>query len=338
MNTRRPYGSRSDDPWQNLRKPGGARRMRPPPSRREIERDAAEAEELLIRARVSLESGDLGEARSLAGEAVLLTPRSPEGFLIIADAQAAEGELDEAFDAYQRAERKAQRQGSEAAEFWREAVWGCARINLLLERLEAAAGDLRRLLAELEDQPSGVVQLLAEVYLRLGHPQRALEVVPDGEGRAEAHLLRALAFFDLERDAEAICECRLAFFHNLYLVAAVHGDEAPDHGLSDDAGLGNVEEAEEFGERLRRWFDARPEMVDRVVAVACLPGVIPEVRRAIEIGRLLGQALSEGEQQGLEAELATLRDPERIRVGSDELLSQLREDERDEEVDDPFPV
>lgn len=274
----------------------------------------------IARARDALQDGRMEEAQAAAGHAVREDRRRPEGYMLLGEIHARLGELQEAVTACQRAVQKARGLSEHdpgEEEPLARALKGLARVQLLGDHLEQAAGTLDAL-AGLKAAPSpGVHQLLGEVHLRLGRPDRALAELPSAPAWGpDSQVVRALALRELGREQEAIVHLWGALLENPWILPALRREEPPDPGpAAAGAAGGGPEPAADLVERMRPYLEARPDQEAWVLRLAATETVSGELA--------LVRSLLEGEGSGDDELLARLRDPRRCAAGAAGVLREL---------------
>ena len=208
-----------------------------------------------------------------------------------------------------------------------EALAGRAHCEWLLGNYELALGTLREG-ADLDaDWGEGMAQLRAELQLLLGRPDRTLEALDveraEGEVTADAVLVAAVAWLDRGREDRASECARRAFLGNLYLVAALLGEELPDFGLTHGTFEAGPEFALSATDRLAPYFESRPERVDDLVRIASTPTVRGEVESLIRTAQALNGESDPDQRRRLIARLSDLRNPSRLKAGTEAVLGEL---------------
>ncbi|HYC76980.1 MAG TPA: tetratricopeptide repeat protein, partial [Planctomycetota bacterium] len=288
-----------------------------PPEEGEIEARLLEAQETALH-------GDLKTALALAGEAVRLAPERPDGYLALGDLNLRFGDLLEARRSYEAAERKA---GSSRAVAL-EALAGRGRVAHAAGDFDGAARLFDRALGADPTDPFGVRPPLAEVRLLLGDAPAALAAAaPADDALPDEHLVASWAARRAGDPVEAIARARLALFGNLYLLAAILDEPAPELGLVHGVEEATPDYAREVAERLRPIVDADPEAADFLARVASSRTTAEEAGAFVAAARAL---LGEPDPARRAAHVATLnrlRDPERVRRTSAAVFAEIESDD-----------
>ena len=316
-------------------RPNGARggRPAPPTQRRPMKRftdSRTRALELLEIAVQYMQDGQHVKALEAAGESVYLDPSEARGYILIGDIHLHEGDISEAKEAYVKGLAKA-KQGKrdpdidEQGTFLAlEAQSGISRCALMLADYDGALDSLLAQLRLDTADPLGAGQLLAELYLFKGDYEKARKVfldqpplLPDG------FLVAGFAHYECGDLASAVSSLRLALLSNLYLVAALLGEEPPDFGI-----IHGIEEAgpifaTDVAIRIEPYLSVREEVVEFVADLATCPTVMKEVQAVMDYARALNTTADATERGRMIHELARLRDPSRIDATTPSVLTGL---------------
>jgi len=268
-------------------------------------------------------------ALEAAGESVYLDPSVPTGYLLIGDIHLSEGRFGEAREAFETGRKKAGRAARDGAgeDDLIEALSGVARCDLMVGALEQSAGSLRAVLEADHEDRFGVRQLLAEVQLMLGRADASLETLPDGvDAHADAHLVAGFALLDLGRTDDAVERMRHALLRNVYLPAALVGEEPPDLGIVHGTEETEPDFAVGLADRLLPYTEARPDRIDFLVTVATAPSVMREVGEIVERGRSLNVESDPETRSVLISRIQRLREPARVRGNNDQVIAEMESD------------
>jgi hypothetical protein len=209
-----------------------------------------------------------------------------------------------------------------------DALGGVARCDLLIGALEQAAGSLGALL-DLDQDDRGTRQLLGEVQLLLGRPAATLDTLAPSIGLPDADIVRGLALLELRRPAEASEAIRRSLLGNFYLPAYLVGSEPADHGVLHGTEEAEPGFAEDLADRIRTFLDDRPNLLDTFARIATTPTIMHEVSCMIGLAQALNREQDPALRSRLIARVGDLRNPIRIRAGTDSVLAELEAEERE---------
>ncbi len=295
-----------------------------------------------VEARRLLEQGAVRAAMEQAGFGIRLETDDPEGFLILGEINLADGNLAEARRDFEAALKKAERRRA------LDSDGGDPRLRALLGLSQTArlAGDLatvvKHLVAAIRLDPSDPFVLgpmLAEAALLVSDHDLAARHVgaPDG-APPDQHAVAALIHLRRGETADAVLRTRLAFFGNLYLLAAFMGEEPPHHGIAHGFEEATPEYAAEVADRLAALFAADPELVDAMAAVAATRVVQEEIAEFVEIAKRLSREPDAVRRAALIARASELRDPRRLEATTPSVLAELSEPDDPHEATPQFDV
>jgi tetratricopeptide (TPR) repeat protein len=151
----------------------------------------------LVRARILLERGDLGEAQAALERGIRIWPNNPVARILLGQIAARRGDLEQALNQYIEAYRVDNAQNARITEKT-QAAKEIARIQLALGAYEESAEFARAHTVAHASDPEGY-ELMAEAGARAGKPEfvgptlQALASLPDGMPRAVALHARLVA-------------------------------------------------------------------------------------------------------------------------------------------------
>jgi tetratricopeptide (TPR) repeat protein len=269
-------------------------------------------------------------ALEAAGEAVYLDPSKARGYILIGDVHLHEGNLTDAQEAYEKGLLKASRPTrdptlDEDANFLAlEAQAGLSRCALMQGDWDSALVSLQAQLKLDKADPLGATQLLAELHLFRGEFDLARECIADRtESLPDGYLVHGFAHYQCDDLGPATDCLRLALMQNLYLVAALLGEDIPDFGIVHGLEEAGPIFAGDVAIRLEPYLQEHEDAVEFLADLATCPTVMGEITALMDAAKALNATASNEVRENLIASISELRNPERVRATTKVVISEL---------------
>jgi tetratricopeptide (TPR) repeat protein len=176
------------------------------------------------------------------------------------------------------------------------------------------------------ERPDGYL-ILGELNLLTGDPveaRRNFRAAARCAGTSpDVLLLGAVAAFLLGDLSAAAQSARRAYLENVYLAAALSGEEVPDFGLVHGIPEASPGHAVELAGRMRPLLASEEGAARFLRAVSSSRLATEDRERFVSIAKKLQREPRIGARQELQKALDELRDPERIAATSEEMLAAL---------------